>query len=223
MPMPILYSFRRCPYAMRARMALRMSDIDWEHREVDLKNKPQSMLAASPKGTVPVLQKTDGTVLDESLDIMLWALESSQKAVIESPEQQEMLALIQENDTDFKGHLDRYKYPSRYEDVEDPLEHREKANLFLEKLENRLQKSAYLFGNDVRFADLAIFPFIRQFSRVEEEWFQNLPLPHTKKWLDTLVNSDLFLEIMAKQPFWEEEGCDASYSSCSIENQSCPI
>ena len=200
----ILYSFRRCPYAMRARMGLRLANISWEHREVDLKNKPAHMLELSPKGTVPVLLLEDGTLIDESLDILIWALESADAAHIHSPQREEMLALIQENDSDFKANLDRYKYPTRYEDVTDPNLHRANCEAYLSKLNKHLEDNPYLFGPELSFADIAIFPFIRQFSRVESEWFQSLPYPHLQGWLARMMDSELFLSIMAKHPIWGE-------------------
>lgn len=204
MALPILYSFRRCPYAMRARMGLKLAGIDWEHREVDLKNKPQAMLDISPKGTVPVLLLEDGTVIDESLDVLIWALEPTRKAGVHSLEREEMLGLIHENDTDFKSNLDRYKYPTRFSDVTDPEYHKDKAVKFLESLDEHLKQSKYLFSEEITFADIAIFPFIRQFSRVNEEWFTSLPLLALKRWLGELVQSALFKSIMEKFPVWKE-------------------
>lgn len=201
---PILYSFRRCPYAMRARMALRLAGIEWEHREVNLKDKPQAMLAISPKGTVPVLELPDGSILEESLDILIWALEQKNLAGILSPQRLDMLELIRESDTDFKSDLDRYKYPTRYDDVTDPMVHREKCEAFLGKLDSLLQNQKYLFGDDLTFADIAIFPFIRQFSRVEEEWFYSLPYSALQRWLTELIESEVFLSIMDKHDFWQE-------------------
>ena len=204
MSLPILYSFRRCPYAMRARMGLKLAGIDWEHREVDLKNKPLAMVDVSPKGTVPVLLLEDGTVLEESLEILMWALEPRDLAGIHSPERAKMLSLIYENDTDFKANLDRYKYPTRFNDLKDPGYHKNQAVKFLESLDRSLHQHKYLFGDQLTFADIAIFPFIRQFSRVNEEWFSSLPMHDLKQWLTEQVESTLFLSVMEKYPVWEE-------------------
>ncbi len=203
MSLPILYSFRRCPYAMRARMGLKLAGIDWEHREVDLKNKPQAMLDISPKGTVPVLLLEDGAVLEESLDILMWALEPTDLAGVHSSEREKILDLIHENDTEFKANLDRYKYPSRFSDVKDPEHHKDQAVKFLESMDGCLQQHKYLFGDELTFADIAIFPFIRQFSRVNEEWFSSLPLHALKKWLGEQVESILYKSVMEKYTIWE--------------------
>lgn len=203
MSLPILYSFRRCPYAMRARMGLKLAGIDWEHREVDLKNKPQAMLDISPKGTVPVLLLEDGRVLEESLDIVLWALDQTGKAGVHSSEGEKMLGLIHENDTDFKSNLDRYKYPSRFSDVMDSDYHKDKAVRFLKSLDEQLKQHKYLFGDELTFTDIAIFPFIRQFSKVNEAWFTSLPLFALKKWLSEQLESKLFLSVMEKREMWK--------------------
>jgi glutathione S-transferase len=203
MSLPILYSFRRCPYAMRARMGLKLAGIDWEHREVDLKNKPQAMLDISPKGTVPVLLPEDGRVLEESLDIVLWALDQTGKAGVHSSEREKMLGLIHENDTDFKSNLDRYKYPSRFSDVMDSDYHKDKAVRFLKSLDEQLKQHKYLFGDELTFTDIAIFPFIRQFSKVNEAWFTSLPLFALKKWLSEQLESKLFLSVMEKREMWK--------------------
>ena len=196
---PILYSFRRCPYAMRARMALSMSGTGYEHREVVLRDKPPQMLEVSPKGTVPVLVTEDDLVIEESLDIMRWALEQS------DPEGwlgRNDAALVETNDGPFKHHLDRYKYATRYEDAQ-PDEHRAAALEILEQLERRLEESAYLCGDTRGFADIAIFPFIRQFANTDRAWFAAQDLPRVQAWLDGLVNCDLFAAIMTKHPQWQ--------------------
>lgn len=202
MPQPmaeaVLYSFRRCPYAMRARMALRVSGATFEHREVVLRDKPAEMLAVSPKGTVPVLVTTAGHVLEESLDIMRWALaQSDPEAWLE----REDAALLETIDGPFKHHLDRYKYATRYEGV-DPEEHRSAALDILGRLEARLEASAFLCGTQRGFADVATFPFVRQFANADREWFEAQPLPRLRHWLDGLVNSQLFTEVMHKHPRW---------------------
>lgn len=195
---PILYSFRRCPYAMRARMALRVSGAVYEHREVVLRDKPPQMLAVSPKGTVPVLVADTGEVIEESRDIMRWALTRN------DPEgwlERDDPALVDTNDGPFKHHLDRYKYATRYDDV-DPAEHRAAALVILRDLDERLARSTHLRGDARGFADIAIFPFIRQFANANREWFDNQSLPHLQAWLTGLINSDLFAGIMPKHPQW---------------------
>ena len=195
---PVLYSFRRCPYAMRARMALRISGASYEHREVVLRDKPPEMLEVSPKGTVPVLVAGPGEVIEESRDIMRWALSRS------DPEgwlERDDPALVETNDGPFKHHLDRYKYATRYDAV-DPAEHRDAALDILRKLDERLSRSAYLCGDTRGFVDIAIFPFIRQFANANRDWFDAQPLPHLQTWLAGLIVSDLFAGIMAKHPQW---------------------
>jgi len=204
-PYPILYSFRRCPYAMRARMALYISNRTCTLREVVLRDKPTEMLAASPKGTVPVLVLPDGRVLEQSLDIMLWTLEQDDPAGWLSPStgnKEEMLDLIQRTETEFKPHLDRYKYATRYDDA-DPLEHRQLAGAFITLLNERLSASSYLFGERATLADVAIAPFIRQFANADRAWFDAAPYPFVQSWLGEFVVSDIFLAIMNKYKPWK--------------------
>ena len=203
---PILYSFRRCPYAMRARMALLAADIDVELREVVLRDKPQSMIDVSPKATVPVLVLPDGTVIDESLEIMVWALAENDPLEWLTPESgtlDDMLALISQNDGPFKHHLDRYKYPNRYEDV-DPLEHRRDAEKILNRLDGRLAVGKYLFGSRPALADFAIAPFIRQFANTDKEAFDAMPFVHVQRWLDDFLTAELFERAMTKYDQWHE-------------------
>ena len=170
---PVLYSFRRCPYAMRARMALLSSGVVCELREVALRSKPAEMLAISPKGTVPVLQLHDGRVLEQSLDIMLWALQrhDPEHWLADTEAQHaEHLALIAECDGPFKAHLDRYKYPNRY-DLPDGLEHRAQGSLFLGRLDSTLTRTAYLAGAAWGLPDAAVAPFVRQWAHTDPDWF----------------------------------------------------
>lgn len=190
---PILYSFRRCPYAMRARLALYLAKIAHEHREVDLKNKPQEMLNISPKGTVPVLALPDGTVLEQSLDIMNWALNNPPLSTIAEQ-------LITENDTTFKAHLNRYKYPGRY-DEEPDRDYRKECLSFLTNLEERAHP--FLEGDQISMSDMAIFPFIRQFAMVDPDWFEEQPYPVLKKWLSSLGSSPLFKDVMQSFSPWK--------------------
>ncbi len=199
---PILYSFRRCPYAMRARMALHAAGIDLEHREILLKDKPGSMLRYSPKGTVPVLVLPDGTVVEESLDVMRWALAQNDPEDWLAPGAA-MFDLVAENDGPFKHHLDRYKYDTRYEGADAEM-HRAAGLAFLEKLDKRLEGQAQLFGSAVSLADIAIFPFVRQFANADRDWFDDLDLPHLQAWLAGHLASRLFADIMIKHALWQD-------------------
>ncbi len=193
----VLYSFRRCPYAIRARLALAVSGTRCALREVKLSAKPRAMLDASPKGTVPVLVLPDGTVIDESLDIMRWALEKH------DPENwlaRDDAALIAANDTAFKHDLDRYKYPDRH--GADALEHRDKGLEFLRVLDDRLALAGQLCGQTRGLADAAIMPFVRQFAAVDREWFDALPLHHLDVWLAGHLDSDLFDAVMMRVKPW---------------------
>ena len=196
--LPILYSYRRCPYAMRARMALKYAGIEFEIREISLREKPQSMLKVSPKGTVPVLILTDGTVLEQSLDIMDWALQQQDVAGWLS-DAAAAAALIDENDGSFKLALDQYKYAVRF--PEQPAEvYRMQGEIFLRKLELMLVETRFLSGDQVTLADIAIFPFIRQFASVDAAWFETAPYPKLRAWLQGLTSAELFQSIMEKQP-----------------------
>ncbi|WP_433765684.1 glutathione S-transferase [Pseudomonas putida] len=195
-----LYSFRRCPYAMRARMALRYSGVAVDIVEVSLKAKPAEMLALSSKGTVPVLS-VDGRVIDESLDIMRWALAQNDpqdwllKADPQGPER--IAALIEENDQAFKVHLNRYKYAERY--PEQPMEaYRAEGEVFLRKLDELLADRAYLLTDHPSLADVALMPFIRQFAHVDREWFAQTPYQRLQGWLQRFLESELFTSIMKK-------------------------
>ena len=202
--LPVLYSFRRCPYAIRARMALIYSSINVELREVLLRDKPKSMLAASAKGTVPVLLLPDGRVLDQSRDIMLWALESS------DPQQwyhealtEPVNCLIDCNDNQFKTHLDHYKYWDRF--PEQPQQfYRAQAEKFLLQLEGHLENNSYLLADRITLADIALFPFIRQFAYVDKPWFDQAPYPRLQVWLEKFLQSELFAAAMNKLPPWQE-------------------
>ncbi len=198
--LPVLYSFRRCPYAIRARLAIAYAGICVELREVALKNKPPQLLALSPKATVPVLQLENSAVIDESLDIMRWALAHNDPehwlAIDEAGNQ-----LIEWNDGAFKYFLDRYKYADRYPEFAASA-YRQQAEPFLAGLESRLGCFRHLCGNDFSLADAAIFPFVRQFAGVDEEWFQNSRYQRLKQWLETLLNAGLFKRVMVKHPVW---------------------
>ena len=195
-----LYSFRRCPYAMRARMALRYSAVGVAIVEVSLKAKPAEMLALSSKGTVRVLQ-VDGRVIDESLEIMSWALAQHDPhdwRLRDNAEGQALTAaLIEENDQVFKLHLNRYKYPERHPEY--PQEHyRREGEDFLRRLEALLATRPFLVAEHQSLADVAVMPFIRQFAHVDRDWFAQAPYPRLQDWLQRFLESELFVAIMAK-------------------------
>ncbi|BBP65404.1 glutathione S-transferase [Pseudomonas sp. Cab53] len=195
-----LYSFRRCPYAMRARMALRYAAVELEIVEVSLKAKPAEMLALSSKGTVPVLW-ADGRVIDESLEIMNWALAQHDpqdwRLLGDPVGQAATAALIEENDQGFKQHLNRYKYPERH--PQHPVEYyRAEGEGFLRTLEALLETRPFLVAPHQSLADVALMPFIRQFAHVDREWFAQAPYPHLQRWLQRFLESELFVAIMAK-------------------------
>lgn len=200
---PILYSFRRCPYAIRARLALAISETPYTLREVKLAHKPDAMLAASPKGTVPVLVLEDGTVIDESLSIMHWALARHDPAGWLARDDAALIARI---DGPFKHALDRYKYPDRYDS--DPLPHRDCAMDILFELDARLAPAGQLCGPEPGLADAAIMPFVRQFAAVDREWFLGQPLHHLHAWLEEHIASPLFQTVMVRSAPWipEESG-----------------
>ena len=205
---PILYSFRRCPYAMRARMALFISNITCELREVKLSNKPSEMLSLSSKGTVPVLLLEDGSVIDESLDIMFWALEKNdtnslfRDYMINEAENKKFLNMI---DIDFKYALDRYKYPNRYDNV-DPIMYREICHNILIGINDKINENNYIYGKYLSFIDIATLPFIRQFRIADPSWFDNeTPQTKIKNWLTNFLNLPIFRQIMTKYPEWVNE------------------
>ncbi|MFJ2464096.1 glutathione S-transferase [Pseudomonas sp. NPDC087615] len=194
--MNTLYSFRRCPYAMRARMALRYSGVLVEIVEVSLKAKPAEMLAISPKGTVPVLD-AEGQVIDESLEIMRWALAHNDPQDWRLEGDSRVAELIEANDQVFKVHLNRYKYAERY--PEQPMEaYRAEGMLFLHKLDELLKDRDYLLTDHPSLADVALFPFVRQFAHVDREWFAQTPYVRLQVWLQRFLESDLFTSIMRK-------------------------
>ncbi len=201
---PVLYSFRRCPYAMRARLALYASGVRVELREVVLRAKPEAMLTLSPKATVPVLQAPDGLVIDESLDVMYWALHTNDPQSWLSDLNDGSRVLIEENDSSFKQALDRYKYADRF--PEHPQEtYRQQGEVFIQKLEEILAtyKQPYLFSEQPRLVDMAILPFVRQFAHVDRQWFDGAPYHSVRLWLDQFLNSDIFSAIMKKYPAWQ--------------------
>jgi len=199
--LPILWSFRRCPYAMRARLAVQSAGVTTELREILLKDKPKAFLETSVSGTVPALKAQ--VTLDESLDIMLWALQiHDPDGWLDMP--QVGFALIKENDGPFKAALDHTKYAVRYPD-KDIAEEREKAGTFLYKLNDLLRENKFLFGQDRSLADMAILPFVRQFANTDRTWFDAQDWPHVTRWLDHFLASDAFKSIMIKYPPWQPD------------------
>ena len=203
MTIPVLYSYRRCPYAIRARMALQYAGIDVDIREISFHDKPKHLLSISPKGTVPVLVLSDTQTIDESLDIIDWALDRQDVDGWLSADIDLTKALIVENDTVFKASLDAYKYPERNPE-NTQVEHRAVGEVFLQKLEARLETSDGLFGSLPTLADIAIFPFVRQFRGVDIAWFEASPYIQLNAWLTTLIESELFVSIMQKHPTYVE-------------------
>lgn len=190
---------------MRARMALHASGVAFELREIELRNKPAHMLVASPKGSVPVLILPDGSVIDESWEIMQWALRQHDPEAWLGEQETYLAAaasLIKRNDTSFKHDLDLYKYADRYPEFSRNY-YRHQGESFLQELEDRLQVMRYLLGNTASIADAAVFPFIRQFTDVDKDWFAHSPYPALRVWLTEIVNSPRFAAVMQKQPIWQ--------------------
>lgn len=203
--LPVLYSFRRCPYAMRARLALLASKTPVELREIVLRDKAPEFLAASPSATVPCLVTGEGPVIDESLDIMLWALRLHDPEgwlVPEGASLEDMLSLIGEVDGPFKRHLDRYKYDTRYPDAVREQE-RAAASRYLIALNGRLSSTSWLFGSRASLADYAVLPFVRQFANTDRVWFETQDWPHLLLRLQAFEASDRFSAIMPKFARWQ--------------------
>lgn len=202
----ILYSFRRCPYAIRARMALSYSCVAVEVREVSLRDKPAELIKISSKATVPVLVLSDKKIIDESLDIMLWSLSLADPGgwLHEIDEQFNLsqIQLIKENDQDFKPLLDDYKYADRFTDHTQQT-YRDRTIPFLNKLEHRLLNQRYLMDDCMRLVDVALFPFIRQYAFVDKDWFDDAHFPNVAIWLNRFLNHDLFKRVMYKQAVWK--------------------
>ena len=191
MTLPILYSFRRCPYAMRARMSIVREDYAVELREVVLRDRPEHMMDISPKGTVPVLLLPDGTVIEESLEIM--------QHVLDWELSEEEAHWVERNDEEFKFHLDRYKYPNRYDDV-DEMEQRTLASIYLGDLDARLPEEP-AFSSQLNDA---LFPFVRQFANHDRDWFDGQPWNNVHGWLAEHLESDEFKRCMKKEQQWFE-------------------
>ena len=194
---PRLYSYRRCPYAIRSRLALYQAKITYEPIEISLKHKSSEFLALSPKGTVPVLVDINGAVIEESLEIMLWALSQHDPECWLLNDENASRKLIDENDFNFKKNLDRYKYADRFPEHSKEY-YRSECEIFLNLLNDKLQSNNYLMAERISLADAAIFPFVRQFSLVDEDWFLNSKYQELKKWLYNLINTQMFQEVMRK-------------------------
>lgn len=205
--LPRLYSFRRCPYAMRARLGLLFAEQEVELREVVLKNKPVQMLAISPKGTVPVLELTgddnsEKLVIEESREIVEWALRQNDPQGLLNIDSISANALIDQNDNEFKHWLDRYKYADRYPELTQSA-YRQQGEVFLQVLELLLVKNKYLSGDNISIADISIMPFVRQFAHVDQEVFYSLPYPHLQQWLRSWLEHPVFQQVMLKFQPWQ--------------------
>ena len=200
---PILYTFRRCPYAIRARMALANSNITVQLREISLSNRPQELYDVSPKGTVPVLCLNNSTIIDESLEIMKWALHHNDPESWIGHNKKIQLEMIEKYDNEFKYWLDRYKYYDRYPE-KDQYYYRNKCDQYLSKLNIALEDNRYILSNHICLIDIAILPFVRQFANVDKKWFKNNYL-YIYRWLNNLIKSKLFLSVMHKYPEYTPE------------------
>lgn len=219
--LPILYSLQHCPYAMRARLGLLMAQQQVLLRAITMKNKPEDMLALSPKGTVPVLvlnhpslnsthvaSNDEPIIIDESLDIMIWALQQNDPQDLlhkDNPSDFiDTIDLIRRNDKEFKPQLEIYKKAKRFR-LNNVLEERKKCELFIAELEQKLATNKYLIGQKPGLIDYALLPFVRQFSRVHRSWFVQAPYPNLRIWLETHMQSLLYSKAMAKYPLWLDE------------------
>jgi glutathione S-transferase len=214
--LPILYSLRNCPYAMRARIAIFKAQQTVLLRDLVLSNKPAEMIVASPKATVPVVVLADGTVIEESLEVMLWALRESDPSDLLQAQTNKhknsnlssdnlmlsaMLDLINEFDRGFKVCLEQYKCAKRYKE-DNISECREVCEQYIQQLEQRLTQHTFLMSNNESLADIALLPFIRQFARVERQWYLQSPYPNVRQWLNRYLQSPMFTKVMAKYPLW---------------------
>jgi len=203
-----LYSFRRCPYAMRARLGILFAEQKVELREVVLKNKPVQLLTISPKGTVPVLElinqgSSQQQVIEESREILEWALEQNDPQGLLNTDLTGAKALIDQNDNEFKHWLDRYKYADRYPEFTQQ-DYRQKGEVFLQSLETLLTKNKYLLGDTISLADIGIMPFVRQFAYVDRDVFYSLPYPYLQAWLKNWLEHPIFKQVMIKYQPWQE-------------------
>lgn len=202
---PVLYSFRRCPYCMRAHMALKKSGIQVELREVKLSDMPKEALEISPKATVPILVLSDGSFIDESWDIVKWALEQNDPDKWLGEEKEFLLEtemLVETNDFSFKEDLDHYKYADRHPEQSE-LEYRQACEEFIEELEEMLTDNRYLLSDQLTAADISVFSFVRQFSMVDKDWFDQAPYPRVQHWLEEIVSSKFFQSVFQKHELWQ--------------------
>ena len=207
---PTFYSFRRCPYAMRARLALASAGIQVGLREVVLRDKPREMIEASPKATVPVLVLMDGRVVDESLDVMKWALSANDPEGWLDADPDQTDELIKASDGPFKHHLDRYKYANRYDGAVAET-HRAEASVYLHQLDHQLGQTSWLCGANGSLADYAILPFVRQFANTDREWFDAQDWPFLRAWLEKFLASHRFKSVMEKFPQWQSGARDVDF------------
>jgi UPF0176 protein len=210
--LPILWSFRRCPYAIRARLAIKASGVAVALREVVLRDKPAALIAASPKATVPVLQLPDGRVLEQSLDIMRWALGANDPQDWIRPDEQDAVqALVALNDGPFKRALDRYKYAPRHPEHPASAYRDEAVALMLAPLDVRLATQACLLRETPTLADIALLPFVRQFAGVDAAWFDAAPLPRLRLWMARLVTTPLFESAMPRFAAWKPGDAEVTF------------
>ena len=211
---PTLYSFRRCPYAIRARLAIAQSGVKVELREVVLKDKPAEMLSCSPKGTVPVLVLSNGRVIDESLDIMLWALKQNDPHNLLHTQDplalERMLELIKLNDTQFKPVLEKYKFYARTKDMAQ-IYYQKACEEFIKQFEAKLTTHKYLMGDEKSLADYALLPFIRQFARVDKHWYLQSEYTHVRAWLNEFLHAPMFTKVMVKFDLYMDCGEEFLY------------
>ena len=203
---PVLYSFRRCPYCMRAHMALKYAGVKVELREVDLNNMPAQALSVSPNATVPVLALPDGSRNDESWDIVKWALQQNDPDNWQGENGEYMLdaeILVETNDFSFKEDLDHYKYADRFPEHSQQY-YREACEEFIAELDDMLDEHPYLLAGQLTLADIAVFPFVRQFSLVDKDWFEQSSYANVRRWLQGLIDSELFQQVFRKHALWQE-------------------
>ena len=206
MTLPILYTLRQCPYAIRARLGLRLAELDVEIRDISLKDKPAEMLTVTPKGTVPLLVLNNGDYIDESLNIMIWALSQHDPQNLLLSDNchlfTDMINLIARNDCKYIAALEHYKANTRYHNPDVAI-YRNLCRSFLDDLEAPLNKHRFFMCDSPSVADYAILPFIRQFSHVERQWFRHAPYPRLQAWLEQHYQDPIFSKVMEKRPFWQ--------------------
>ena len=209
--LPILYSLRNCPYAMRARLAIFKAKQTILLRDLVLSNKPSEMIAVSPKASVPVLVLANGSVIDESLAVMLWALQQTDPDDLLHGQKEgalpAMLLLINKFDNDFKTSLEAYKCAKRYQE-DNVAQCRVVCEQYIKQLEQRLTEHRFLMSDKESLADIALVPFIRQFARIERQWYLQSPYPRVRQWLNSYLQSPVFTKVMAKHPLWVDEPQD---------------